>query len=732
MDSSADKRRTPLLGRFLTVLGLCVVIVIATMVRTPRYGDPATDPGSDQLARQRYAITYPLNRVGRNGLPYLLEVDGYYHLRISEDLARDGSFGTPGGPDGSAWDTLRFAPEGLPASYHDGICRTAVAIWRALNVLGGVELEAVCFWLSVPFATLTALAAFALARCAAEAFDAHGEVAGLAAALLVSCSPAFVRRTLAGTFDTDMTQLLFTTLLVLLMAQALCASSRRRSLACAVLFSLGAAAFTRFWSASCLAFILIAFAGGALALGCRFVLVRLARARGGQSAPGTAALMGYGAACLLSPLFITILNGTGYLGHFLYLFRNASSKEAPANLPHLFVSISEMQPVRFAPANPRMWLSGQGSTVVNSVGGILVLVTAGVALVTGAAHLFTLMREMPAAGGSPHDTTSQLDRQVRACTYLCLLATWLVACLYGLRIGARMVEHLAAPAGVLAGVAIGLAAGKPPVPPSKWLLALLVATSVCAPVLGGSARLYPNQRGAVTDAYEQATDWVATSAETPEAVIASWWDLGYYYEFASGHPVLWDGGSHDSPRALIIGKALTSTDPTLSRALLLMLSTSGNEPVNLLCDALGTQRGFEALWALAPKDRTQTLAELQKLGFDLEAATRLEALLHPASPTETYLVLTKHMMRRLGWIEYYANWDFEGDNQLPRAVGSHETPDGLATITSDDPEVVAFFERRKQGLSWQLFYEGADLGPAFEEVCSAKDGAETVRVWRVR
>ena len=71
-------------------------------------------------------------------------------------------------------------------------------------------------------------------------------------------------------------------------------------------------------------------------------------------------------------------------------------------------------------------------------------------------------------------------------------------------------------------------------------------------------------------------DWVAANAASPDAAIASWWDLGYYYTYESGHPTLWDGGTQDPLRAIIVGKALSTDDMQLSGSLIRMLSNTGN------------------------------------------------------------------------------------------------------------------------------------------------------------
>lgn len=617
------------LRRALVVCALVAIALLALLVRAPRYADPTTDPGSDPAALERYAIAYPTNRVDRNGLPFFMEQDAYYHLRMADDIAFRGSFGVPTGPDGTTWDDLRHAPEGLPAGYHAGIVLAAVGLWRVVGAFG-VDLHAVCFWLSWPATVLTALAAYALALRASGPLGAHGQPAGVFAALLVSCAPAFVQRTLAGTFDTDMTQLLFSIALMALAAELAQARTMRGTLVCAAAFALVAAGFTRFWSASCLAFVLVALGGGAVFVGA-VALVRYDRGVRGVRRlidwPVVGALAG--TACLSLGLIVA-LNGPSYLQHFTYLLNNASSRTSADNLPHLFVSIAELRAPALGPARPLDWFVGYvggEATLVNGVGGLLVALAALTCLAAAAVRIVRV--------SSAGDDESGPGVGARgALAWLCVLATWLAACLYATRLGIRMVEHLTAPVGILAGLAMGMLAR---VLSQRWprlgaVAALLVGAAIALPAVTGAYRIYGDARGIVTDASEESIAWVTEHAEAPDAVIASWWDLGYYYEQASGHPTLWDGGEHDPLRAIVIGKALTCTDPELSGALLQMLATSGNRPAELLCERLGYGDGCAALWELAPAARAQTLAALQEYGFAADEAGELEALLHPEAP----------------------------------------------------------------------------------------------------
>ena len=356
-------------------------------------------------------------------------------------------------------------------------------------------------------------------------------------------------------------------------------------------------------------------------------------------------------------------------------------------------------------------------TVTGGLGGILVPAMAAAFLL----HLLLRKRGKAGMPGRP-DT----DRVSRAVIYVPSMALWLATCFYMITYGERFIEHAAAPAGILAGCMAG-----------TWLAVLAPVSALMALfcVLGafGVSR---DLRPVASDATEKAMLQLAKEAETEDAVIASWWDMGYYYAYTSGHPVLWDGGSQDSLRALLVARALVTEDLAESSAIFRMLAGTGNQAALKLAEKLGMQEGLQALWALAPlgPEEAETALEGQ-YGFDGEEAETIGRLIHPPKGRETYLVISGRMLEVLGWIEYYAGWDFTGKAQIPVSVAYNILPDGTDNMGTEDPAGRTFFDHRKRETVWRLFF-GRDAvcdGTAlFDEVCRYVDETDQVQVWKIR
>ncbi len=119
------------------------------------------------------------------GLPLLVNLDGYHVLSLARDLL-DGGYG--------AVDPLLAAPEGAPRPDPPPLLALLTA---GLARLTGAPLEWVAAYLPALAGPLAALPVFAVGRRAA------GPVAGLAAALLTVTSVYYASRTTFGFHDTD-------------------------------------------------------------------------------------------------------------------------------------------------------------------------------------------------------------------------------------------------------------------------------------------------------------------------------------------------------------------------------------------------------------------------------------------------------------------------------------------------------------------------------------------------
>lgn len=681
--------------RALTIAALVLIAFFAVFVRLPHCSGMKVGE-------------LPDNCTDKYGHPYVIEADGYFHVRIADEIAEKGSFGTYVEGKDEAWDVLRMYPEGRSAKYETGMIWIAVLIWRFLGLFGEPDLHAVEFWFSALSAVMTVLASFLFGYRAAKPSGREPVLAGLLAAVLVSCAPALVTRTLCGSFDTDLVQTPVAVLLFLLMTEMLRSESYLRCALFAFLTGALAAAFTKLWSVS-LAFTAAAIIGGLIyVIGSFFDRVPEGSGRL-RSFIGKPFVAGYLLTIAAAAAVVTLLQGPGYIASFFRTAVTVSNDAATANMPNMYGSVSELRDVT-------------ANDIIKGVGGIAILIMAAAGLLA----LFLRLKKRSASN--------------RPGVYLSILSAWLAVFIVGLRMGVRFVEHLCAPVGILAALGTAAVAAymsdrlRKGETRGNRILCTAVSAVICAAVILPSALdacdIYSSPRATITDASENAMDWVAANAGSADAAIASWWDLGYYYTYESGHPTLWDGGTQDPLRAIIVGKALSTDDMQLSGSLMRMLSGTGNAAPAFLMEKLGATEGTEALWETVTAESGEAVRVLsEKYGMSGADAAEADRLMHPEEDHETYLIVSGRMMGIIGWFEFYGNWDFEGENIRPASVRYDTTPDGSADMKTAEGEDREFFEKRAREAVWRMYFD--EEGGPFSLAYDTSDGIEKVQVWKL-
>lgn len=697
----------------LAVHLLCALVaIVATIaVRLPS----AYLWGTTTAEREAYT--------SEQGVPYLTDQDSYYHVRLVENHLQTGSLGDSVDEDGRPWDTHSYWPEGRSADYTPGIVWLTEAVWGVARLFGA-SLEAVEFCMPAIVAALVSLVAYCLGA------RMSGPAGGLVAGVLVACAPGLVQRSIFGRYDTDGLAILMDVLLALVLTEALRARKARTRVVWCAGFALVALAYALCWAPRyAMLFVGVTLLGGLAAALARLGVLALAR-RGGN---GGAALRGCpemwavllcGALVALGAL---VMFGPGFFSQIAGAVQRTTSVTTSGTLPNLFASISELRIPDFAPKDVAAWFVTNGSrmTVLEGAGGAsvaLLCVVALVALVLGGFWKVGSWRAvMPGR---------------RACrAYLFVIGAVLAGALYASMRGVRFVEHLSVPAGVLAGATVGWGARRM----MRWervpvAVGVVCASALCVcavlPVLLGAQTVSRGSRPSSTDASAHGMQWIRQNAQDADAAIASWWDMGYFYESESGHPCLWDGGSQNGARAILVGRMLTADDPELTVRALRMLSGTGNAAIDLLMEHADAPVAFQALWDALPLDAEEARTVLaESCDLTPQEAAQAEALMHPTNaPKEAYLVITDSMKRRLGWYEYYADWDFTGTTPTPASTGYDRTPDGYALHGTTQGK--SLLKRRKAETFWRLMIDDENID-GFERVFDEDDGEEHVCIWRV-
>ncbi len=688
-----------------------------------------------------------------DGLPYLTDMDSYYHVRLVDNFLDKGTLGDSVNEDGVPWDTRSFYPEGRSAAYQPGIVYLTSALWR---VFGG-SLYAIEYYLAAFMGALSALAAFIIGCRIA------GIAGGITAGFLVSCAPLFVTRSCAGRFDTDFFVVLMELLMILFMTEALRADTWRKSVIFGIAFSAAAVTYSLCWTPT----YSMLFAGLTVFGGAIFCFAALFF-RSGDEKSASKSLLKRRLVTLIIMIAVTSAGLMAAYGSSVFsriisgldIFSKSSSGELV--LPNLLESVSELSVNPFFPSSLKQaflgYVPGERMSIVSGIGGLNAFMLCLAGLLWLLVSCITRFRK------NDDEKSATIDL-----LYLTMLGTWLAFCFILTGFGARFIEHLSIPTGLLAGAFAGklfysegllndirlvrrtkqgevipdekvrkkqkadisrnLKNGKLVIT-KNMIAASLICVAAVIPAVTGSRLAAADMRPTVTDSSEKAMQYIVHNSEDKDAVVASWWDMGYYYESESMHPCLWDGGTQDPVRAILISKALTTDDLDLSRRIFLMLSHSGNASVDRLMEHVDVKEAFQIIWTALPGTENDGIKLItEKCSIEQDEAEEIWSLMRPEDPKETYLAITFSMTRLIGWYEYYANWDFTGKQRKPDNTIYSYTPDGTPVFHSEEGQEFLSKVRDKE-MIWRLFFNAEDSSyftPAFEW----HDGIEHVRLWKV-
>ena len=194
-------------GILLRVICGVLVMALAVLVRMPA----AWLPGVPAEIRSDFTDDA--------GLVYFMEMDSYYHTRLTDNYIKYGTMADSISEEGKPWDSRRHYPGGRSAEYQPGIVWIAASLWRVMHALNGTNLYTIEFYLPVLMAALSGLVVFLFVT------GISNIAGGFTAGVLVSCGTAFVERTIPGRFDTDMFVVLMDVLLIAAFTEMLKAES---------------------------------------------------------------------------------------------------------------------------------------------------------------------------------------------------------------------------------------------------------------------------------------------------------------------------------------------------------------------------------------------------------------------------------------------------------------------------------------------------------------------------
>jgi dolichyl-diphosphooligosaccharide--protein glycosyltransferase len=615
----------------------------------------------------------------QNGLPYFSEMDSYYNLRMTQDYLDHGYLGDTI-LNGTEWDLHSSFPPGQSAEYTPLIVYFTAFTYKFVNLFTHVPLNAVAIWIAPFIASLAVIPAYLLVR------RITNDYGGITAGLLVGLAPAYFAHTFAGFFDTDQFNMIIPLLVVMFFIYSMLANTMKSRTIYAALAGFVMLLFTLAWSGWYYIYYLVVATSVIYLLISKFLLNNKTnkptdyfKGKLGwfNDKPDLFTLIVFLIASLL--LMTLSIGVSGIITGILSPVGASQIQSAvqSTTYPNVYVSVSELQ-------IPSV------SEVINGVGGYIPFFFGIFGLIALFWNLKTreVKEEKPKKPRKPRrrgrssrrkaeekevETETkvikpdQIPQKTNYVFYCVFFTLWLLVTTYAMTKGVRFIEDFALPitltAGIFVGLLFGFVKGRiPNISYQKVIMAVIIIAVAFSPVItayGISSTVVPG----TDDSMVSSLQWIGNNTAN-NTVITSWWDFGHLFTYEANRPVTFDGSSQNSPRAYWVGKALLTTNETLSVGILRMLASSGDlAPLTLDNYTNNSGLSAEILSNTLGVNKTQAMSIMTtQYNLTQAQAQTIVQYTHPDNPTPDVLITSSDMVQKAGWWSYFGSWNFTTNN----------------------------------------------------------------------
>jgi dolichyl-diphosphooligosaccharide--protein glycosyltransferase len=202
----------------------------------------------------------------------------------------------------------------------------------------------------------------------------------------------------------------------------------------------------------------------------------------------------------------------------------------------------------------------------------------------------------------------------------------------------------------------------------KKIMSILLAIILVLPPLASAVPL--TTVPTLNNGWLDSLNWI--KADTPNnSVITCWWDNGHIYTWATRKMVTFDGGSQNTPRAYWVGEAFSTSNENLSVGILRMLATSGDEAfeedgvlMNKTNHSVG--KTVKILNEILPLNRSAAYIVLtEKYGLTSKEASEVLNATHPEHPNPDYLITYNRMTDIASVWSMFGMWNYSLPLETP-------------------------------------------------------------------
>jgi dolichyl-diphosphooligosaccharide--protein glycosyltransferase len=515
------------------IIPIFIILIIFSMGFLLRF-ESSNLPGINETEKSQY--------MDSNGLPYMYELDSYYNLRLTENFLKNGHLGDTIKYNQS-WDSLSYSPPGRPAEYPPLIVWLTTFSFFLVNLFVSMPLKDISFWIPSIIGPLAGILGYVFVRRYA------GEYAGFVTGIFVVTAPIYLMRTLPGYFDTDMFNIIIPFLTILFFSIAIETGNNTRRILFVGLSAMFMFLFSLAWTGWSYLFYLILATSIVYIILCKIKKIKI------KTFMGVCTVF-FVVSTVLIVLYWGINGIIALIQYPLNFLPFISGTEIMGGWPNIYESVGELH-------KPSLEEFVSGVGIINLGLGIF-----------GIFAIFSLMLR--------NNMRSKYLPNLSWFGFI-LIFTWISIALItyssSIRFGMLLIPPLAIFSGILVGIAVQYMKNSPISISNNNLrtfLSIALILIICIPPVFTAEQNLLRKVSVVDDDMASAALWINSNTSNDTVIITNW-GYGHFFSQYANRPVIFDGGSQNTPRAYWVFRALTTDNETLSEGIMRMLSSSGDD-----------------------------------------------------------------------------------------------------------------------------------------------------------
>ena len=627
--------------------GLAVLIDIIAIVLIVAFGIFLRIPADNSIGSAQLN-----NELTDTDCYYLSDPDSYLYARKAREFSQDlrGFSFVNTRTEDYTMNPVSTRENGLVTN---GLPFLAALIFRFLNIFSDITIEMIVYYLNAVICSLAVIPAYLYVK------KQTNIIGGIVAGMLAVISIPFLEHSVAGYFDTD--AMLCTVPLCLMCCFALMIQSDefKKKMVYAVLSVLFFAILASTWETFYIYFGILVFLSVIT-----IIILRFVSGDGGRL-PYQRLL--HEIAFIGGTILVMIVVAILMYGSTIFdsIRRLITNMVVTNDYPDPTKYIVELSPIPLLSDGASGAFLTTGSGIINKLGGVIVLAVAFISIIL---ILFVRRRE---------------NVKFYACN-TSFVAVWFLITLPFLIVGARFLELVCLPLSLLVGLGVGILAEVIINMPNKiigYIVSVFLAVFVLFGPFAGVMIRSNSPSPFYNKTFNEACRWI-NSFSGENADIMTWWDYGYFIQYASARHVLADGGTFDGRYFYFLAHALLTDDADLSVGIFNMLDFSGVDALDVAEEYLpDSKTACEALIDILPVNRLGATAILMtKYKLTEDVANEIINVAKPDTIDERYLIISRDLITKIGALSYYGFYDFDD-----------ETP-GASLGVSTEPVIASIFE----------------------------------------